>query len=53
MKSNGFLVISILLLILWCAGQWMIHEGSLMVNLLLLLAVLFLTGHLVRDTTTT
>lgn len=53
MRSGLFLAISVVLLIFWCAGQWMVHEGGLMVNLLLLLAVLFLTGHLVRDTTTT
>jgi hypothetical protein len=48
-----FLVISVLLIIFWCAGQFMLHETNVLVHLLLLLASLFLAGHLVRDTSTT
>lgn len=53
MKPGWFLSIAILLLAFWVAGVAMLHVASLMVHLLLLLAVLFLAGHLVEGTTTT
>lgn len=53
MRPGTFLAISILLLVLWIAGVAMLHVASLMVHLLLLLAGLFLAGHLVEGTTTT
>jgi hypothetical protein len=53
MKPGLFLAISVLLLAMWITGVAMLHVASLMVHLLLLLAVLFLAGHLVEGTTTT
>lgn len=53
MRSALFLVISILLLVFWAESFLMLRVASLMVHLLLLLAVLFLAGYLVRNTTTT
>jgi hypothetical protein len=53
MKCGSFLAISIVLLVAWIGSVAMLHVASLMVHLLLLLAVLFLAGHLVEGTTTT
>jgi hypothetical protein len=53
MRSGLFLAISLLLLILWAGSFLMFHVASMLVHLLLLLAVLFLVGHLVGDATTT
>jgi hypothetical protein len=53
MKPGLFLAISIVLLAVWVGSIAMLHISSLMVHLLLLLAVLFLAGHLVEGTTTT
>ena len=53
MKPRLFLAISLVLIALWVASIAMLHVASMMVHLLLLLAVLFLAGHLVEDTTTT
>jgi uncharacterized membrane protein len=53
MKPGLFLAISIVLLAVWIGSVAMLHVSSLMVHLLLLLAVLFLAGHLVEGTTTT
>jgi hypothetical protein len=53
MKLGLFLAISILLFVLWAASFLMFHVTGTLVHLLLLLAVLFFTGHLVRDTSTT
>jgi hypothetical protein len=52
MRPGLFLAISLLLLILWIGGLLMFHIASVLVHLLLLLAVLFLAAHLVRDTST-
>jgi hypothetical protein len=38
------------LLILWAGGFLMFHVASVLIHLLLLLAVLFLAAHMVRDT---
>jgi hypothetical protein len=53
MRPNLFLPISILLLTLWITGYVMFNVANVLVHLLLLLAILFLVGHLVADTTTT
>jgi hypothetical protein len=53
MKPGLFLAISLVLVVLWVAGITMLHAPNVMVHLLLLVAVLFLAGHLVEDTTTT
>ena len=53
MKLEPFLAISILLLTIWIANLVLFSIASVLVHLLLLLAVLFLAGHLVADTTTT
>jgi len=42
-----------LLLIFWAESFLLLHVASVLVHLLLLVAVLFFVGHLVRDTTTT
>jgi hypothetical protein len=53
MKPNLFLAISLLLSLLWIIGYLMLNVASVLIHLLLLLAVLFLAGNLVSDTTTT
>lgn len=53
MKIGSFLFISLLLLILWAACFLMFHVASTMIHLLLMLAVIFFVGHLVKDTSTT
>jgi hypothetical protein len=53
MRPNLFLAISILLLTLWITGYVMFNVANVLFHLLLLLAILFLVGHLVADTTTT
>jgi hypothetical protein len=50
MKPGLFLSIALLLLTLWLGSLVMFHLGSVLVHLLLLVAVLFLAAHLVRDT---
>jgi hypothetical protein len=50
MKPGLFLTISLLLLTLWLGSLLMFHIASVLVHLLLLVAVLFLAAHLVRDT---
>jgi Family of unknown function (DUF5670) len=50
MRLGPFLVISMWLLILWAGGFLMFHIASVLIHLLLLLAVLFLVGHMVGDT---
>jgi hypothetical protein len=53
MRTVPFLVISLLLLILWAGSLVIFNIASTLIHLLLLLAVLFLVGHLVRNTSTT
>jgi len=50
MRLGPFLVISMWLLVLWAGGFLMFHIASVFLHLLLLLAVLFFVGHMVRDT---
>jgi hypothetical protein len=52
MKPGLFLAISLMLLIVWLGSLVMFHVASVLAHLLLLLAVLFLAAHLVRDTST-
>jgi membrane protein YdbS with pleckstrin-like domain len=52
MKPGLLLAISLLLLIVWVGSFTMFHLAGVLVHLLLLLAVLFLAAHLVRDTGT-
>lgn len=52
MRLGPFLVISLLLLTLW-ASFLMFHVTSVLIHLLLLMAVIFFVGHLVRNTSTT
>ncbi len=53
MRLGPFLVISMLLLIFWAESFFLLHVANVLVHLLLLVAVLFFVGYLVRDTTTT
>jgi hypothetical protein len=53
MKLEPFLKISVLLVILWAASFLVFHVASVLIHMLLVVAVLFYVGHLVRDTTTT
>ena len=53
MSFGPFLIISLLLLIVWAGGFLMFHVASGLIHLLLLMAVIFLAAHLVRDTSTT
>jgi len=53
MKLGSFLSIALMLLVLWASCFLMFHVASALVHLLLLLAVIFFVGHLVRDTSTT
>jgi len=53
MKLEPFLTISLLLLVAWAGGFLVFHVGSVMIHVLLVLAVMFYVGHLVRDTSTT
>jgi hypothetical protein len=49
-RLGPFLVISLWLLVLWAGGFVMFHVSSALIHVLLLLAILFLVGHIVRDT---
>jgi len=51
MRLGSFLVISLLLFLLWAEGFLVFHAASVLVHLLLLVAVFFFVGYLVRDTT--
>jgi hypothetical protein len=53
MRLEPFLKISLLLLIVWAASFLVFHIASVMIHMLLVLAVLFYVGHLVRDASTT
>ena len=53
MRLELFLKISLLLFVVWVASFLMFHVGSVMIHMLLVLAVMFYVGHLVRDTSTT
>ncbi len=53
MKLEPFLTISLLLLIVWAGSFLVFHVASVMIHMLLVLAVMFFVGHLVRNASTT
>lgn len=53
MTREPFLTISLLLGMVWVASYLMFHVASSLIHLLLVVAVLFFVGHLVRDASTT
>ncbi len=53
MKLEPFLKISLLLLIVWAGSFLVFHVASVMIHMLLVLAVMFFVGHLVRNASTT
>ena len=53
MKLEPFLKISLLLLIVWAGSFLVFHVASVMIHMLLVLAVMFFVGYLVRDASTT
>jgi len=53
MRLEPFLKISLLLLMVWAGSFMVFHVTSVMIHMLLVLAVMFYVGHLVRDTSTT
>jgi uncharacterized protein DUF5670 len=53
MRLEPFLKISLLLLIVWAGSFLVFHVTSVVIHMLLVLAVMFYVGHLVRDTSTT
>lgn len=52
MKLDPFLKISLLLAILWAGSFLVFHVASVLIHMLLVVAVLFYVGHLVRDAST-
>jgi hypothetical protein len=50
MRLGLFFATSMLLVTLWAEAFLMFHIATMMIHLLLLVSVLFLAGHLVRDT---
>jgi hypothetical protein len=52
-KIASFLFIALALLVLWAACFLLFHVASTLIHLLLMMAVIFFVGHLVRDTSTT
>jgi hypothetical protein len=53
MKLEPFLKISLLLIVVWAGGFLVFQVASVMIHMLLVLAVIFYVGHLVRNTSTT
>jgi hypothetical protein len=53
MKLDSFLAISLALLLAWASGVLVFHIDSVVIHMLLVLAVMFYVGHLVKDTSTT
>ncbi|HTC57418.1 MAG TPA: DUF5670 family protein [Candidatus Sulfotelmatobacter sp.] len=53
MNLEPFLKISLLLVILWAGSFLVFHVASVLVHMLLVVAVLFYVGHLVKDAGTT
>jgi hypothetical protein len=53
MKLEPLLKVSLLLLILWAGGFLVFQVSSVLIHMLLVLAVIFYVGHLVRDASTT
>ena len=50
LRLGLFFATSMLLVTLWAEAFLMFHIATMMIHLLLLVSVLFLAGHLVRDT---
>ncbi len=53
MNLDPFRKISLALVILWASSFLMFHVTSVLIHMLLVVAVLFYVGYLVRDTSTT
>ncbi|MGA8502086.1 MAG: lmo0937 family membrane protein [Candidatus Sulfotelmatobacter sp.] len=53
MKLDLFRKISLALVILWACSFLVFHVASVLIHMLLVVAVLFYVGYLVRDTSTT
>jgi hypothetical protein len=53
MKLEPFLKISLLLIIVWAGSFLVFHVASVLIHMLLVLAVIFYVGHLVRNTSAT
>ena len=53
MKLEPFLRISLLLLSVWAGSFLVFHVASVLIHMLLVLAVMFFVGHLVKDASTT
>jgi hypothetical protein len=53
MKLEPFLKISLMLLIIWAASFLVFHVASVLIHMLLVVAVLFYVGHLVKGASTT
>jgi hypothetical protein len=53
MKLEPFLKISLLLGVLWAGSFLLFHVASVLIHMLLVVAVLFYVGHLVREGSTT
>jgi hypothetical protein len=52
-RLESFWAISLVLLAAWAGGLLVFHIGSVIIHMLLVLAVMFYVGHLVKDTSTT
>jgi Family of unknown function (DUF5670) len=52
-RLESFWAISLVLLAAWAGGLLVFHIGSVVIHMLLVLAVMFYVGHLVKDTSTT
>ncbi|HVI09338.1 MAG TPA: hypothetical protein VND65_13700 [Candidatus Binatia bacterium] len=50
MRLGSFLAISFLLLLVWAESVLLYQAGGILVHLLLMMAVFFFVGHLVRNT---
>jgi hypothetical protein len=53
MKPEAFLKISLLLGMVWVGSFLVFHVANVLIHMLLVAAVLFYVGHLVRDESTT
>jgi hypothetical protein len=52
MNLDAFRKISLALVILWACSFLMFHVASVLIHMLLVVAVLFYVGYLVRDAST-
>jgi hypothetical protein len=53
MRVESFRAISLALLLVWAGGFLVFHVDNVVIHMLLVLAVMFYVGHLVKDTSTT